>query len=49
MFPMNDKSHGMVTRNSEKFKVQYANTDRLRKFGIIYMQNLLNEHKLKLT
>ena len=47
MFPMNDKSHGMVTRNSEKFKVQYANTDR--KFGIIYMQNLLNEHKLKLT
>ena len=45
MFPMNDKSHEMITRNSEKFKVQYANNDRLRKSGIIYMQNLLNEHE----
>ena len=42
---MNDKSHEMITRNSEKFKVQYANNDRLRKSGIIYMQNLLNEHE----
>ena len=44
MFPENGKSHEMNTRNAEKFKVQFANTERLKKSPIIYMQNLLNEH-----
>ena len=44
LFPENDKTHGMKTRNPEKYKVQYANTDRLKNSSIIYMQNLLNNH-----
>ena len=32
----------METRKEEKFKVQKANTDRLKNSAIIYMQNLLN-------
>ena len=45
MFPLNDKTHGMTMRKSSKFKVQHANNDRLRKSGIVYMQNLLNKHE----
>ena len=45
MFPLNDKTHVMNTRQSDKFKVQHANNDRLKKSGIIYMQNLLNKHE----
>ena len=45
MFPLNVKSHHMPTRKNEKFKVQYANTERFRKSSIIYMQNLLNQHE----
>ena len=45
MFPLNDKAHVMNTRQSDKFKVQHANNDRLKKSGIIYMQNLLNKHE----
>ena len=44
MFPLNDKSHNMGTRKTEKFKVQHALTDRLKDSALIYMQNLLNEH-----
>ena len=29
----------------EKFKVQFANTERLKKSPIIYMQKLLNENE----
>ena len=43
MFPLNCKNHEMGTRNGEKFKVQHANTSRLKNFSIIYMQNLLNQ------
>ena len=39
MFPKNEKEHKMGTRKAEKFKVQYANTDRLRNSSITYMQN----------
>ena len=45
MFPENKKIHDMETRNPEKFKVQHAHTERLKKSSIIYMQNLLNEDK----
>ena len=43
MFPLNQKMHRMKMRNNEKFQVQHANTDRLKNFTVIYMQNLLNE------
>ena len=43
MFPKNVKVHNMDTREQEFYKVQYANTERLQKLSIIYMQNLLND------
>ena len=42
MFPLKEKSLSMSTRNPEKYKVQHALNERLRKSPIIYMQNLLN-------
>ena len=45
MFPENEKTHSMKTRNEEKYFVQHANTERLKKFSIIYMQNLLNKNE----
>ena len=45
MFPLNNKTHGMTMRKSEKFKVQHTNNERLRKSGIVHMQNLLNKHE----
>jgi hypothetical protein len=45
MFPFNQKTHKMETRETEKFKVQYALTDRLKKSALIYLQNLLNQHE----
>jgi hypothetical protein len=47
MFPENKKLHTMETRNPEKYKVTNANTERLKKSAIVYMQNLLNENHLK--
>ena len=35
MFPLNDKAHKMNTRTEEKYKVQHANTDRLKYSSII--------------
>ena len=43
MFPLNEKDHNMDLRKTEKFKVMHANTDRLKKSPIIYMQHLLNQ------
>ena len=45
MFPENKKSHVMNTRQKEKFKVEFANTQRFKNSAIIYMQNLLNENQ----
>ena len=42
MFPKNTKNHNMHTRNDEVYMVQHANTGRLQKSSIIYMQKLLN-------
>ena len=42
-FIENDKSHSMETRNPEMFEVYFANTERLRKSPVIYMQKLLND------
>ena len=43
MFPLNDKLHDMNMRREEKFTLQYAKTERLKKSAIPYMQKLLNE------
>ena len=43
MFPLNEKTHGMDMRSKEKYKVQYAKTNRLKNSAIIYMQKLLND------
>ena len=45
MFPKHVKNHKMQTRNTEKYKVNYANTDRLKSASIIHMQKLLNKQK----
>jgi hypothetical protein len=45
LFPVNDKVHGMKTRDDEKFKVNFANTGRLQNSSIISMQNILNENE----
>ena len=43
LLPANIKSHDMKTRNHEQFKVDFANTERLKKSSIISMQTQLNE------
>ena len=43
MFPLNEKEHKMKTRDTEKYKVQFALTERLKNSPVIYMQRLLNE------
>ena len=43
MFPQNQKLHHMETRKAEKFKVQFAKTERLKNCALINMQNALNE------
>ena len=45
IFPLNHRNHIMKTRHQPKFKIQFANTGRLQKSPIIYMQHLLNEHQ----
>ena len=49
MFPQNSKNYQMKTRNSERFKVEFAHTDRLQKSSIIYMQKLLNENETRIN
>ena len=43
LLPANDKSHEMKTRKYEHFKVDFANTERLKKSSIISKQTQLNE------
>ena len=43
LFPRNDPKHKMERRKKEKFKVNFANTERLKNAGVITMQNLLNQ------
>ena len=47
MFPFRQKEHTMKTRDDEKYIVQHANTERLKKSSIPYMQRLLNKHEEK--
>ena len=48
LIQINSKEHKIQTRNYEKYKVTFANNERLRKSSIVYFQNLLNrENKEK--
>ena len=42
MFPLNKNTHNMKTRMTDKFKVKFAHTERLKQSSIPYMQRLLN-------
>ena len=48
LFPMNEKLHQMKTRVNDQYRVQFANTDRLKNSSIITMQKMLNEKKKKM-
>ena len=43
LFQKSNKLHTMNTRKSEKFKITFARTNRLKDSAIPYMQRLLNE------
>ena len=45
MFPENIKSHAMILRKEEEFEVNHANTERLFKSAIPYMQRIMNNEK----
>ena len=49
LFPLNKNIHNMESRMTEKFKVKFAHTERLKQSSIPYMQRLLNNdiNKLK--
>ena len=47
LFPINDKTHKMQTRDDEVYKVNFANTNRLKHSSIVKMQNMLNEDARK--
>ena len=50
MFPLREKTHKMHARNEEEFKVNFANTKRLKISSIPFMQNELNsEVKIRRT
>ena len=42
LLPEQDNSSKINTRKQEKFKVTFANTERLKNSSIIFMQNQLN-------
>ena len=45
MFPVRNSEHEMKKRDEEKFFVQHAKTERLRKSALPFMQRLLNNYK----
>ena len=47
LLPEQEKRDNIKTRNQEKYKVNFANTGRLKKSSIITMQNLLNDDAFK--
>ena len=49
LFPPNNKTHIMDTRNQENFNIDYANTTRLQNSPIIFMQKLLNDNRHTIT
>ena len=47
LLPEHEKRDNVETRNQEKYKVNFANTGRLKNSSIITMQNLLNDDAAK--
>ena len=45
LFPLKIKKHKMNNRNKEKYKVDFAHTNRLKNSSVIAMQRLLNEEQ----
>ena len=43
LFPPNNRKNLMNSRSYEYFQVLFANTERLKRSPIVYMQNLLNQ------
>ena len=43
LFPPNNRTHDMKPRSLEHFQILFANTERLKRSPIIYMQTLLNK------
>ena len=37
----------MNVRNEDTYKIMFANTERLKKSSVIYLQNLLNNEQKK--
>ena len=46
LFPLCENTH-MTTRSGQKYKVVYANTERLKNSPVPYLQRLLNLHYKK--
>ena len=42
LFPITNKKHKMNKRSEEKYQINFANTERLKRASIITMQKLLN-------
>ena len=47
MFPETKKAHPMETRKQERFHIQHAHTERLKKSSVIYMQNIPNQNEYR--
>ena len=43
LFPLNKKKHKMNKRKHDLYRVNFANTERLKKASVITMQKLLNQ------
>ena len=49
LLPQNENNHVMKLRESEKYNVQFANTERLKNSSIINMQHCLNDETRRKT
>ena len=47
LLPLTKKQHNMEMRNTDKYKVMFANTERLKKSSILDIQKQLNEEENK--
>ena len=43
LFPLSENAHLMTTRNPERYVVKTANTERMRRSAVPFLQRLLNE------
>ena len=47
LLPLTKKQHNMEMRNTDKYQVMFANTERLKKSSILDIQKQLNEEENK--